>query len=142
MYQNAPSQMVRQPVEDTSSNYGYAPKSRLIYSRKGLNSAASKRSRTSQRMSNTAGSRMNEQLGPYVGTESQGDTKSRLNTIVMKRFNEAVPEAGPKSQTKSVFSKSKSQVGSKIGSNAGRSVFSQQQKKMDIYKAVDKLDDL
>jgi hypothetical protein len=34
-------------VDDTKSNYAYAPKSRIIYSRKGLGSATSKRSRTS-----------------------------------------------------------------------------------------------
>lgn len=85
-----------------------------------------------------------EQVGPYVEeTISQKqETKSQLNYIAMKRFNEAPQEDRPKSQARSIFSKSKSQIGSKIGSNAGRSVFSQQQKKMDIYKAVDRLDDL
>jgi len=72
----------------------------------------------------------------------QGDTKSKLNYVAMKRFNETPMENDRKSQARSVFSKTKSQAGSKIGSNAGRSVFSQQKKKMDIYKAVDRLDDL
>jgi len=59
----------------------------------------------------------------------------------MKRFNETPLEGDRRSQARSVFSKNKSQVGSRI-SNVTKSVFSQQQKKMDIYKAVDKLDDL
>ena len=60
----------------------------------------------------------------------------------MKRFNETPLEGDRRSQARSVFSKNKSQVGSKVASNVSRSIFSQQQKKMDIYKAVDKLDDL
>ena len=60
----------------------------------------------------------------------------------MKRFNETPLEGDRRSQARSVFSKNKSQAGSKVASNVSRSIFSQQQKKMDIYKAVDKLDDL
>lgn len=108
-------------AEDTRSNYAYAPKSKLLYNRKGVNSAASQRSKT-------GGSKLKQQVGPYVGetASKQGDTKSQLNQFTMKRFNEAVPEGGPKSITKSVFSKPRSQIGSKIGSNAARSIFSQQ----------------
>ena len=142
----SPTEMVsprRQVVDDTKSNYSYAAKSKMIYSRKGLGSATSKRSKTNNRLSVKAGN-MREQLGPYVEErEQKQETKSQLNYIAMKRFNETPTDDRPKSQAgRSIFSKPKSQVGSKIGSNAGRSVFSQQQKKMDIYKAVDRLDDL
>jgi hypothetical protein len=73
--------------------------------------------------------------------EFTADTKSKLNYVAMKRFNET-PNDDRKSQTRSVFSKQKSQAGSKVASNAGRSIFSQQQRKNDIKKAVDRLDDL
>ena len=112
-------------IEDTKSNYGYAPKSRVLYSRKGLGSATSKRSKTGSRL--TAKAR--EQIGPYVPeTESfvQGDTKSKLNYTQMKRFNETPLEGDRRSQARSIFSKNKSQVGSKVASNVSRSIFSQQ----------------
>lgn len=84
---------------ETKSNYGYAPKSRIIYSRKGLNSAASKRSKTSSKMSAAGRFMVKEQVGPFVGeTESQiHETKSKLNQVTMKRFNEEIPDGGPKS---------------------------------------------
>jgi hypothetical protein len=130
--------------DDTKSNYSYAPKRGLIYNRKGLGSATSKRSKTNTKLSAKAGLMMKEQVGPYVGeTVSQKqETKSQLNYIAMKRFNEAPLDDRPKSQVRSIFSRPKSQAGSKLGSHTGRSVFSQQQKKMNIYTAVEKLDDL
>ena len=134
-------------IDDTKSNYGYAPKSRILYSRKGLGSAQIKRSKTGTRMSAAQGMR-GDTMSPYIDDRASGyhqvETKSRLNDKIMKRFNETPSiDADRKSQARSIFSKTKSQIPSKMGqSQAGRSVFSQQQKKMDIYKAVDKLDDL
>lgn len=53
----------KQGFDETKSNYGYAAKSRLIYSnRKGLNSATSKRSKTSQKF----GGNRREEVGPYM----------------------------------------------------------------------------
>lgn len=64
-------------TEDKQSNYSYAPKSRVLYSRKGLGSATSKRSKTGSRVSVT--SKLREQVGPYVPeTDSQGGDK-KLN---------------------------------------------------------------
>jgi hypothetical protein len=104
--------------EDTKSNYGYAPKSRILYSRKGLGSAQAKRSKTNTRMSAAKGMR-NETMSPYVDERSQGynqvETKSRLNDKIMKRFNETPSIDGDrKSQARSIFSKAKSQVPSKL----------------------------
>lgn len=55
----------RQGDADTKSNYGYAPKSKLLYQRK---SAQNKRSRTGNKYT---GSRqgIREQVGPYLGEE-------------------------------------------------------------------------
>ena len=84
---NIPSRKV---VDDTKSNYSYAPKSRLIYNRKGLGSATSNRSNTNAKLSAKAGLIMKDQVGPHIGdTASQKQkTKSQLNFIGMKRFNE------------------------------------------------------
>jgi hypothetical protein len=73
---------------DTGSNYGYAPKSQLLYQRK---SAGGKRSKTG----NKYGAAMTkEQVSPYMPEE----TESQLNRANMRRFNENyVDQAGPKS---------------------------------------------
>ena len=118
---NIPS---KKAVDDTKSNYSYAPKSKLIYNRKGQGSATSKRSNTNAKLSGKAGLIMKDQVGPYLGdTASQKQkTKSQLNFIGMKRFNEN-PKDDHKSQARSIFSRPKSQAGSKTVSNASRSVF-------------------
>ena len=105
-------------VNETRSNYGYAAK------RNGLVSA-SRRSKTGSRLA--ASIKMGrDQIGPYMGNESmQGETKSKLNYTAMKRFNENPMEGDRRSQARSVVSKQKSLAGSKIGSNAGRSIFNQ-----------------
>ena len=116
-------------LDEQRSNYGYAPKSRVLYSRKGLGSAQVKRSKTGSRIA-TAKLLNRDQVSPYHNDDRAQytlETKSRLNEKIMKRFNEtpSIDAAERKSQVRSIFSKGKSQLGSKLGSNAGRSVFSQ-----------------
>ena len=102
---------------DTSSNYGYAPKSKLLYQRK---SAQNKRSKTGNKYS---GSRqgMREHVGPYLGEE---DAHSQLSKVNMKRFNETIERSqGPKSQisqNRSIQnqSKARSQVGSRAATRS------------------------
>lgn len=94
-------------IDDSKSNYSYAPKSRILYSRKGLGSANSKRSKTSSKLNATA-KFMREQVGPYVPqNDYQEDTKSKgsLNQFAMKRFNETPLEGDRRSNARSVFSK-------------------------------------
>ena len=122
---NAPKKKI---MDDALSDYSYAPKSRMLYNKKGLGSASAKRSLTNSKLYAKAGLRMKEQVGPHYGeTASQKqDTKSQLSFIAMQRFNEKPEDDRPKSQARSIFSRPKSQAGSKIGSYAGHSVFSQQ----------------
>ena len=99
-------------ADETKSNYGYAPKSRILYSRKGLGSAQAKRSKTGTRMTAVRGMRA-ETMNPYSDDRASGyrqeETKSRLNDKIMKRFNETPSvDADRKSQARSIFSKPKS----------------------------------
>lgn len=84
-------------ADDTASQYSYAPKSKLIYSRK---NDASKRSRTGGK-SGALRRTGSSAVGPYVEAD---ETRSRLSKASVQRFNEQVPEGGPKSTTKSVKS--------------------------------------
>lgn len=84
-------------ADDTASQYSYAPKSKLIYSRK---NDTSKRSRTGGK-SGALRRTGSSAVGPYV---EDHETRSRLSKASVQRFNEQVPEAGPKSTTKSVKS--------------------------------------
>jgi len=103
---NIPSRKV---VDDTKSDYSYAPKSKLIYNRKGLGSATSKRSNTNAKLSGKVGLIIKDQVGPYTGdTASQKQkAKNQLNFSGMKRFNEN-PMDDQKSQARSIFSRPKS----------------------------------
>lgn len=83
-------------ADDTASQYSYAPKSKLIYSRK---NDASKRSRTGGK-SGALRRTGSSAVGPYVEAD---ETRSRLSKASVQRFNEQMPE-GPKSTTKSVKS--------------------------------------
>jgi hypothetical protein len=84
-------------ADDTASQYSYAPKSKLIYSRK---NDTSKRSRTGGK-SGALRRTGSSAVGPYV---EDHETRSRLSKASVQRFNEQVHEAGPKSTTKSVKS--------------------------------------
>lgn len=84
-------------ADDTASQYSYAPKSKLIYSRK---NDSQKRSRTGGK-SGALRRTGSSAVGPYV---EDHETRSRLSKASVQRFNEQVPEAGPKSTTKSVKS--------------------------------------
>ena len=83
-------------ADDTASQYSYAPKSKLIYSRK---NDVSKRSRTGGK-SGALRRTGSSAVGPYVEAD---ETRSRLSKASVQRFNEQVNE-GPKSTTKSVKS--------------------------------------
>jgi hypothetical protein len=71
----------------------------MSYNKKGLGSASSKRSLTNSKLYAKAGLMMKEQVGPHYGeTVSQKqETKSQLNFIAMKRFNEKPEDDRPKS---------------------------------------------
>ena len=90
-------------ADDTASQYSYAPKSKLIYSRK---NESSKRSRTGGK-SGALRRTGSSAVGPFV---EDHETKSRLSKASVQRFNEHVPEAGPKSTTKSIRSSVRSKV--------------------------------
>ena len=100
--------------QEISSQYGYAPKSKVIYQR-GLDGKST--------TSSKAKSRVGSGIGPHI--PDAGDTKSQLSKANVQRFNEDLGATGPKSQVSkhSVFSKPKSQVASKAGSKKP-SVFS------------------
>ena len=77
-------------LAETDSQYAYAAKSKLLYPRK----TPSTRSKTGSKM----GARvMRAEVGPYLG--ENGETASQLNRKAIKRFNEEIPEGGPRSQT-------------------------------------------
>lgn len=101
--------------QEISSQYGYAPKSKVIYQR-GLDGKST--------TSSKAKSRVGSGIGPHIPGQD-GDTKSQLSKANVQRFNEDLGATGPKSQASkhSVFSKPKSQVASKAGSKKP-SVFS------------------
>ena len=80
-------------ADDTASQYSYAPKSKLIYSRK---NDSQKRSRTGGK-SGALRRTGSSAVGPYV---EDHETRSRLSKASVQRFNEQ-PE---KSTTKSVKS--------------------------------------
>ena len=84
-------------ADDTASQYSYAPKSKLIYSRK---NDSQKRSRTGGK-SGALRRTGSSAVGPFV---EDHETRSRLSKASVQRFNEHVPEAGPKSTTKSIKS--------------------------------------
>lgn len=79
-------------ADDTASQYSYAPKSKLIYSRKGESSKRSRTGGKSGALRRTGSST----IGPYV---EDHETRSRLSKASVQRFNEAIPEAGPRSTT-------------------------------------------
>ena len=83
-------------VFDESSNYGYAPKSRLLYQ--------GKRSKTNQK---APSSKAPSQVGPYIA-ETKSNTGNRLAKNKIERFNEEVASRGPKSEIRSQVSKPKS----------------------------------
>lgn len=129
---------------DTDSQYAYAAKSKLLYPRK----------TPSQRSKSGVGSKMGPrvmrtEVGPYLG--ENGETSSQLNRKAIKRFNEEIPEGGPRSTTgRSALSKqnlARSQVGSQASkaksvAKSQYSSYSKQQQKMQIYQNVEQLDDL
>lgn len=95
---------------ETDSQYAYAAKSKLLYPRK----TPSQRSKSGVKM---GGPRiMRTEVGPYLG--DNGETASQLNRRAIKRFNEEIPEGGPRSQAgRSTLSKqnlARSQVGSQV----------------------------
>lgn len=82
--------------DDSQASYNYAPKSRLIYQR----SKGDVRSRTSSRALPVAGAMrktpsQRSQVGAYTGED--GEVRSRLSKASIQRFNEQLPELGPKS---------------------------------------------